>query len=272
MSFGRRQFVTKRPPDPKAGHIYGIHPVLEALEGSCGEIKRIIVQSRIENPRVREITQLAEQKGIEVVYDEPNRDPKRVWPPLSQGVLAEVKPFVYADISSLPEASGPLDAILLLDGVTDPRNLGALLRVADAVSTRGVVIPKNRSSAISPVVVRAASGAVSHLKVCRVANLRETLRELKSMGYWIVGLDEKSRRNIFEFQCPKKVVLVAGSEGSGIRRLVREECDWIVSIPMWGKVQSLNVSVAVAVALYALAASRQSGNVTLPIAERQAKE
>jgi 23S rRNA (guanosine2251-2'-O)-methyltransferase len=233
--------------------IYGIHPVLEKLRASPQQVRRIVLQARKANPQVQQIIDLAKQKGVEIFYDE-----RKGRIPSSQGVLAEVEPFTYSDIHQLPVSDGPMDAILALDGVTDPRNLGAILRVAEAVRLRAVVISRNRSAEITPLVVKAASGAVSYLKVCRVRNLRETLRELKRTGYWIVGLDENSEEGLLKIPYPDRVVLVAGSEGSGIRRLVKEECDWTTSIPVWGHVHSLNVSVAVGVALYLLIASRRA--------------
>lgn len=246
------------PTETGDSFIYGLHPVLETLRASPNRIRRILIQADPNNTNVREVIRLAQQAGVKLFHEEHTGRHKGFWPPTSQGVLAEIKPFVYTDILQLPAADGPIDAILALDGVTDPGNLGAILRVAEAVRLRGVVIPKNRAAEITPAVVKAASGAVSHIKVCRVTNLSDALKDLKSMGYWIVGLEEDSGKTLWDVPRLDKVVLVAGGEGGGIRRLVREQCDWIASIPMWGRVASLNVSVAVAVAFYLLIALRKT--------------
>jgi 23S rRNA (guanosine2251-2'-O)-methyltransferase len=250
------------PTETAGSVIYGLHPVMEALQASPNRIRKIVVRADSSNANVQEIIRLARQAGIKVLHDGHAARQKRRWPPASQGVLAETEPFVYTDMLELPAADGPMDAILALDGVTDPRNLGAILRVAEAVRLRGVLIPKNRAAEITPAAVKAASGAVSYVNVCRVTNLSDALKDLKKSGYWIVGLEEGSGKTLWDVPHLDKVVLVAGGEGGGMRRLIREQCDWIASIPMWGRVASLNVSVAVAVAFYLLIVLRKTAAET----------
>ncbi|HME61662.1 MAG TPA: 23S rRNA (guanosine(2251)-2'-O)-methyltransferase RlmB, partial [Candidatus Binatia bacterium] len=148
------------------------------------------------------------------------------------------------------------ERILILDGLTDPRNFGALLRTADATGVRYVMIPKNRSVEVSPLVTKASAGASYHLNVVKVTNLRRAIVNLKENGYWVVGLDAKSRETAYERDFPTRLAIVIGSEGSGMRPIILRECDLLVSIPMLGKVASLNVSVAAAVFLYELVRQR----------------
>jgi 23S rRNA (guanosine2251-2'-O)-methyltransferase len=148
---------------------------------------------------------------------------------------------------------------LILDGLTDPRNFGALLRTAEAVGVRHIVIPKDRSVAVTPIVVKASAGAAHHVKIVKVTNLRRTIGILKEYGYWIVGLDAQSRESVYDRQYPSKLALVLGSEGRGVRPVNLRECDFLVSIPMLGKVGSLNVAVAGAVFLYELLRQMRHG-------------
>ena len=147
---------------------------------------------------------------------------------------------------------------MILDGITDPRNFGALLRTADGAGVRYVVIPKDRSVEATAVAVKASAGAAYHVKIAKVTNLRRAIMDLKKLDYWIVGLDAGSRELIYDRSYPSRLGIVLGSEGKGVRPVILRECDFLVSIPMLGKIASLNVSVAGAVLLYELVRQRQS--------------
>ena len=159
-------------------------------------------------------------------------------------------------------ATTDLEWILILDGLTDPRNFGALLRSAAAVGIRYVVIPKDRSVEITPVAVKASAGAAYHVSITKVTNLRRAISQLKERDYWVVGLDSGSPASIYEKSYPPRLAIVVGSEGKGMRSLILRECDFLVSIPMLGKVESLNVGAAAAVFFYELL--RQSRNLKPP--------
>jgi 23S rRNA (guanosine2251-2'-O)-methyltransferase len=174
--------------------------------------------------------------------------------------MARVLTYAYSSFSqllnNLSASSGPA-WILILDGLTDPRNFGALLRTAEAVGLRSVIIPKDRSVGVTPAVIKASAGAVHHLGICRVTNLRRAIADLKDRGFWIVGLDATAPDSVFDRSFPENLGVVLGSEGSGIRPLILSECDYRVSIPMRGKVASLNVSVAGAIFLFELLRQRE---------------
>jgi 23S rRNA (guanosine2251-2'-O)-methyltransferase len=167
--------------------------------------------------------------------------------------VARIAAFGYSQISDLLEEVSPPDfsgCVLALDGLTDPHNFGAILRTAEAVGVRHVVIPKDRSVDVTPVVMKTSAGAVHHLKVCKATNLRRVIVGLKQRGFWVVGLCADAPERLFDHIYPAKLCLVLGSEGGGIRPLIRRECDFQVAIPMLGRTSSLNVSVAGAVFLY----------------------
>jgi 23S rRNA (guanosine2251-2'-O)-methyltransferase len=170
-----------------------------------------------------------------------------------QGALARVAAFRYWPVAELIDnafSSPPPRRILILDGLTDPRNLGALLRAAEGAGARHVVIPKDRSASVTPTVIKASAGAAHHMRVSRVTNLRQTMQQLKDRGYWLAGLEAGAETTIYDRTYPERLGIVLGSEGHGMRRLIRQECDFLVSIPMFGKLGSLNVAVAGAVFLY----------------------
>jgi 23S rRNA (guanosine2251-2'-O)-methyltransferase len=171
-----------------------------------------------------------------------------------QGVAASVAPYAYLDLPRLLRHVSSPDPgwILVLDGLTDPHNFGALLRTAEAVGIRHVIIPKDRSVDVTPTVVKASAGAVYHLGIYKVTNLRRTIAAVKEHGYWFVGLTEKASATIYEPDYADRLGIVLGSEGAGIRPIVLRECDYVVSIPMRGRVNSLNVGVAGGVFLYEL--------------------
>lgn len=235
--------------------LFGVNPVLEKLNASATEVVEILIGSGSERPALRQIVKLAAQHGLRVSAVPPRLLDQLAGGQRHQGVVAKVAEYAYLPFDELLQQVAPgtgSDRILILDGLTDPRNFGALLRTADAVAIRHVVIPKDRSVDVTPVVVKASAGAVNHLRIAKVTNLHRATSELKESGFWLVGLDGASRETIYQRSFPERIAIVLGSEGSGLRPLISRDCDFLVSIPMLGKIESLNVAVAGAVFFYEL--------------------
>ena len=222
--------------------IYGIRPVVEAL--GSGRRKVFEVIDAVGN---EELAKAAAARGVEVVRAPRQRVEELAEGGVHQGVAARVEPYPYSGLGEILSTPEPL--VIVLDGVTDPRNLGAVLRAADAVGASGVVIPKDRAVGVTPAAVKASAGASEHVRVARVTNLRRAVDTMKNAGLWVYAA-EAGETPYTELDLAGAVAFVLGSEGRGVRRLVREGCDGTISIPMMGAVESLNVSVASAVLLY----------------------
>jgi 23S rRNA (guanosine2251-2'-O)-methyltransferase len=171
-----------------------------------------------------------------------------------QGIIAELREYPYQSIEAV--LAGQPDPVVVVDGVTDPRNLGALLRSAEGAGVRAVILARDRTASISPAAIKASAGAWAHLEVARCGNVASTLDELKDAGYWIVALAPGGGVSLYELDTSRKLAIVVGSEERGVREIVKKRADYVVGIPMKGKVQSLNVSVAAAVALFEIARHR----------------
>jgi 23S rRNA (guanosine2251-2'-O)-methyltransferase len=233
--------------------LIGINPIIEKLKTSPEEISLILLARGNLRPILKLIQSDAQRLKITINYLDAKELDHLAQGGSHQGVLARVRAYPYASFSQLDEIIASElspDRILILDGITDPRNFGAILRTAEAVGVRHIIIPKDRSVGITPVVYKASAGAISHLRVYRVTNLRRAISSLKPKGFWIVGLDADAKQDYTSQQYPKKLGIVLGSEGRGIRPLISNQCDYLVRIPMKGKISSLNVSVAGAVLLY----------------------
>jgi 23S rRNA (guanosine2251-2'-O)-methyltransferase len=235
--------------------LFGVNPVFEKLKSAATDIVEIVLVNKPQRPVLRAIEAQARRCGVAVTYLSAHRLDRLAQGQNHQGVLAQVTSYAYVPfaelLGQLATASGS-ERLLILDGLTDPHNVGALLRTAEAAGVRYVILPRDRSAAVSPAVVKSSAGAVYYLKVCRVTNLRRAIAALKDHGFWTVGLEANAADSIYDKSFPQKLAIVLGSEGSGIRPLVLRECDYRVSIPMRGKLASLNVSVAGAVFLYEL--------------------
>jgi 23S rRNA (guanosine2251-2'-O)-methyltransferase len=233
--------------------IFGSHPVLEKLKAAPSEVIEVMIGTTQQSGRsARDIEVLARSAGVPTHFVAPGVLDRLASGQLHQGVIARVKPFSYRDFSELVKVleSAANDEILVLDGLTDPRNFGALLRTAEAVGLKHVVIPKDRSVDVTATVVKASAGAAHYLNIYKVTNLQRAMALMKERGFWLAGLDPEGETGIYETAFPEKLGVVLGSEGSGLRPLIRRECDFLVSIPMRGSVGSLNVGVAGAVFLY----------------------
>ena len=167
-----------------------------------------------------------------------------------QGVIAYVEEYKYFDLNEIISEKND-SLIVMLDGFEDPHNLGAVIRTAETVGVDGIIIPKNRSVKVNSTVSKVSTGAIEHVKVCEVTNLSQTLKKLKECGYWVVGAEYTEQSICYwDVDYSMKIVLVIGSEGKGVSRIVREECDYLVKIPMRGKINSLNASVSAALVMY----------------------
>jgi 23S rRNA (guanosine2251-2'-O)-methyltransferase len=238
--------------------LYGRRAVLEALRSGRRTVHRVLLGEGVrKSGSAAEILALAQERNCPVA-EVPRPALERAGPVNHQGVLAEAGPYPYQDFDGLLEHAATGDALfLVLDHLQDVQNLGTLLRTAEAMAVTGVLLPERRSAEITPAVVNASAGAVEHLPVARVGNLVQTLGSLKRANVWVVGLDATTEAvSLARADLGGRVALVVGSEGPGLSRLVREECDWLLAIPMYGAVASLNAAIAGSVALVAARQAR----------------
>ncbi|MBS4023537.1 MAG: 23S rRNA (guanosine(2251)-2'-O)-methyltransferase RlmB [Dethiobacter sp.] len=230
--------------------IEGRRPVLEALLAGTA-ISRIICQQGTTGTPLAEIEKLAKQQNIPLVFMEKAALDRLSVTRNHQGVLAEAVPFVYTPLAELLNGrDGEPPFLLVLDHLQDPHNLGALLRSAYAAGCHGIIIPERRAAQVTPAAVKTAAGAAEHLPVARVVNVARCLEECKQAGLWVYGAEMAGDRLYTEGDYRGGTVLVVGAEGSGLSRLVSEKCDFLVQLPMKGKLASLNASVAGALLLY----------------------
>lgn len=239
--------------------LYGLHPVEEALRAGKRRFDHILVAREREDIRLERLVAAAREAGVRVRQEGREQLTVLAKTPAHQGVVAMVRAQEFLSIEDLFTAERPDAARLLLalDGVEDPQNLGALLRVADGAGVDGVLLTERRSAPLSPVAVKASAGAAEHLRIARVVNLVRALEELKERNLWIIGLDERGTADYDRFDLTGDCVLVLGREGAGLHELVRRTCDHLLRIPMAGGVSSLNVSAAGAVVLYEAARQRR---------------
>jgi 23S rRNA (guanosine2251-2'-O)-methyltransferase len=239
--------------DSKRNYVYGLHAVSAALARAPERLLELWLAQPRDDARARELKQLAETAGVHVHSVAPDALGKLVGDVVHQGVVAAIRPLKPWDEHDLSDGLGRLKGevlLLVLDGVTDPHNLGACLRTADAAGAYAVIIPKDRSATVDGVVRKVAAGAAEFIPVATVTNLARTLESLKERGIWVVGTDGEAPQSLYKADLKRPLALVLGAEGSGMRRLTREKCDFLVHIPMAGHMESLNVSVAAGVVLF----------------------
>ncbi len=231
----------------------GIHTVHEALEAGAS-IERIVIARGLRGERIEKIVQLARSRGVPVRFEERAQLDRLAGTREHQGVIALAgakRPLALEDLLHKPGREGAQKGLLvLLDGVEDPQNLGAVVRTALAAGADGLVLSERRAAGLTESVARASAGALAHLPIARVVNLARAMEELKEAGYWLVGLDERAEKNYTDADFTGPTGIVLGSEGKGLHELVRKRCDFLVSIPTTGPVRSLNVSVAAGVVLF----------------------
>jgi 23S rRNA (guanosine2251-2'-O)-methyltransferase len=231
----------------------GIHAVREAIEAGAA-FDRILIAKGRQDTRIEEIVQLARQRGIPVRFEDRSQLDRLANTRDHQGVVAMAAARAAATLQDIlaraNHSKGQIGLVILLDGVEDPHNLGAVIRTALAAGAHGVVIPERRAAGLTDTVARASAGALAHLPVAKVTNLARTMEELKEAGYWIVGLDENAEKSYTEVDYTTPTAIVMGGEGNGLHELTRKRCDFVVSLPTTGPVKSLNVSVATGVVLF----------------------
>ena len=233
------------------GEIFGRNPVLEALKAGT-TINKLIVAKGEQKGSIQEILRLAKEQRVQVQLVERNKLDKMFAGQNHQGVAAQIATADYVDWQDMLQAAkdkGEDVLLVILDELEDPHNLGAILRSVDAVGAHGIIIPKRRAVPLTDGVAKASAGAVEHVPVARVANIAQTIDELKNRGVWVAGASMDGRE-MYGQDLKGPLALVIGSEGKGISRLVSEKCDFLVSIPMRGKINSLNASVAAGLLLY----------------------
>ena len=236
--------------------IYGINPVLEALR--AGRVKEVRVADRA-GGRLADVMKLARERGVRtrrVPAEALERESRRG---VHQGVVADVDEADSYSVEDLVRGAAAAPLIVVLDSVEDPHNVGAILRTADAAGVDGVIRQSRRAASLAGAAAKASAGAVAHVRIAEVVNIARALEELKGAGVWTVGLDGDADTpyDTVDYTLPTAIVL--GAEGSGLRRLVRERCDRLASIPMQGHVESLNVSVAAGVTLFEAVRQRRAG-------------
>jgi len=236
--------------------IYGINPVLEAMR--AGRVRSLRVADR-QGGRIAEVIASAERLGIEVRRVQPAELERAAKGGVHQGVVADVERAPAYSVADLVQGASGVPLIVVLDGIEDPHNLGAILRSVDAAGADGVIRQSRHAAPIDGAAAKAAAGAASHVKIAEVVNIARAIEELKEAGVWTIGLagDSPNRYDRLDLTVPTAIVV--GAEGTGLRRLVRERCDWLASIPMRGHVESLNVSVAAAVTLFEAVRQRSRG-------------
>lgn len=250
--------------------LIGIHPVAAALNSSPELLGRLVIAQESRNPRAMELEQKARALGIKVERHPRSFLDRRCDGERHQDVLADFTAnniWAERDLDRLLAAIAGPPLILVLDGVQDPHNLGACLRTAEAAGVHLVIVPKDRSAALSPVARRAASGAAEIINIVSVTNLARVLRKLKAQGVWLTAASDQAENSLYASDLTGPMAMVVGGEGQGVRRLTEELCDYRVRIPMFGMVSSLNVSVATAICIYEIVRQRfvapvQSGSET----------
>jgi len=240
-----RPHPRKKEKDCKSRRLYGWHSVHEHLRARPQHVLELYLLPSIKGTALEA---LARQAQVPIRYETPAFFEDFTNGGVHQGVAARLIPFPYIALQDLLTKDGEL--LLVLDGLADPRNLGALLRTAEGAGVAGVIITESRSAPLSAVAEKTATGATAYLPIVRVENLARTLSTIREQGYWVVGLVQDAPQSLYDLQLSHKIAIVLGGEEKGLRQLTRQMCDCLVSLPMLGHVESLNVSAAGAIALY----------------------
>jgi 23S rRNA (guanosine2251-2'-O)-methyltransferase len=244
--------------------LYGVNPLLEVLRAGDRIPQEIIIAEGARDHRLRELIELARGKKVPVKQVPRAKLDREVGNTHHQGVMARIAAPSYAAADDLLESiasrigSDNEPLVVVLDGIEDPRNLGAILRTAECAGAHGVFIPERRAAGLNQTVAKASAGAVEHLPIARATNLSLLIRQLKERNLWVVGTEAEASINYTDWDWTRPSAIVFGAEGAGLRRLVREHCDALVRIPVRGKIRSLNVSVAAGIVLYEALRQRMS--------------
>lgn len=239
---------------PRGEVVFGVEAVRELLEAAPETVRELYLRAGDERRFGAEIECVRVAGGRVIRSDESELSRMAGAGARHQGVVAVVREYHYAPLEQVLEAKP--DPLIVIDGVTDPRNLGAILRSAEGASVGSVVLARDRTVGITPTVVKSSAGAWIHMRIARCANVARTLEDLKEAGYWIAALVPGGAVSLYDLDVTRRLALVIGSEGKGVREIVKKTADFLVDIPMRGKVESLNVSVATAVALFEIVRKR----------------
>lgn len=245
--------------------LYGIHPVAAVLRKRPHEVRRVILARQRNDAALQTIRDECRLHDIRIEEEDQRSLDSRIGSGQHQGVVAEVAPFPLRDIAAVLEACNRGKQrifFLVLDGVQDPQNMGALIRTAVCCGVQAVVFPQDRAAQLTPAVAKASAGAIEEIHLCRVVNIAATLKYLKHQGIWVVGTSPRAPQNIYGFDFDRDLAIVVGSEGRGLRALVAKSCDMLVSIPLHGPCESLNVSAAGAVVLFEVVRQRHYRRAT----------
>lgn len=244
-----------RERDHDSNVVFGVEPVRELIGAAPGSIRVLHVAAGVERRFAGEIARVRASGG-RIDFSDDNklaalagRDSRH------QGIIAEVREYQYASFEDLIEKR--FDPIVVVDGVTDPRNLGAMLRSAEGAGVRAIVLARDRTAGVTPAAIKSSAGAWVHLKIARCGNVARALEQLKQSDYWVAALAPGGELSIYDLDVNRRLAIVVGSEGKGVRDIVKKTADFVVNIPMRGKVDSLNVSVAAAVALFEIGRRRE---------------
>ncbi|WZL72652.1 23S rRNA (guanosine(2251)-2'-O)-methyltransferase RlmB [Clostridiaceae bacterium 35-E11] len=240
--------------------IEGRNPVLEALRADR-EIDKILVAKGAAQGSIQKIIAMAKDKKIPVQYVEKQKIDQLSTSHAHQGIIAFVAAYRYVEVEDILQYAINKEEdpfILILDEITDPHNLGSMIRTADAAGVHGVIIPKRRAVGLTSVVAKTSAGALEYVPVAKVSNIAQTIEYLKEKGVWIIGADMTGETSYYNRDLTGKIALIIGSEGKGIGRLIKEKCDFLVNIPMRGEVSSLNASVAASILMYEVVKQRES--------------
>lgn len=238
--------------------VEGRNAVLELLE-SGRDINKILVANGEKHGSIHKILAIAKERKIIVTEMERNKLNQIAQTPNNQGVIAIVPPYDYCEVEDILEEAKRKDEmpfILILDGIEDPHNLGSIIRTAETAGVHGIIIPKRRAASVNSTVSKVSAGAVEYMKIARVSNINETIRYLKEQDVWICGTDMDTNTIYTKQDYKMPIAIVIGSEGFGMSRLVKENCDFLVKIPMKGKITSLNASVSAGIIMYEVVKNR----------------
>jgi 23S rRNA (guanosine2251-2'-O)-methyltransferase len=238
-------------------HLAGIHAVEEALVAGR-PLDRILVARGQGGSRIQKILDLARSRGVPVRFEERIQLDRASGSERHQGIIALAASSAAVELEDLLADAGASQLLVLLDGVEDPHNLGAIVRTALAAGAAGIVIPERRAAGLTDTVARVSAGALAHLPVARVKNLARAMEQLKEANFWVIGLDEHAEKSYTEVDYKGRIAIVMGNEGAGLHELVRKRCDFVVSIPTSGPVGSLNVSVAAGIVLFEAVRQRKN--------------
>lgn len=242
----------KNVEDISQDQVIGRNSVLELLE-SDKDINKIFIQKGEKHGSINKIISMAKQKKV-IIAEVDKQKINTLAPNMNhQGVIAIVPPFNYSEVEDILEEAETRNEspfIVILDGIEDVHNLGSIIRTAETAGVHGIIIPKRRAASVNSTVNKVSAGAVSHMKIARVNNINETIKELKEKGIWICGTDMDTKTYYYDQDLKGPIAIVIGSEGYGMSRLVKENCDFLVKIPMKGKITSLNAAVSAGIVIY----------------------